>query len=123
MNPKSVWGSPWIAFAESAAIAHIDRTRCQHKYWNTRVHGVQECKNRAPFWFGAGERNRVPRPGRSTPSRALRPRGEHARRPRLDRARRTRSTSVFRASRRLGRSRPVVRSSLAVPNRASRRWR
>ena len=20
MNPKSVWGSPWIAFAESAAI-------------------------------------------------------------------------------------------------------
>ena len=29
MNPKSVWGSPWIAFAESAAIrldAH--RTRC-----------------------------------------------------------------------------------------------
>ena len=57
MNPKSVWGSPWIAFAESAAIrldAH--RTDAQHKYWNTRVHGVQACKNRAPFWFGAGER-------------------------------------------------------------------
>ena len=124
MNPKSVWGSPWIAFAE----CRRDQIGCpqemlQHKYWNTRVHGVQECKNRAPFWFGAGERNRVPRPGRSTPSRALRPRGEHARRPRLDRARPTRSTSVFRASRRLGRSRPVVRSSLAVPNRASRRWR
>lgn len=40
MNPKSVWGSPWIAFAESAAIrldAH--RRDARHTYWNTRVHG------------------------------------------------------------------------------------